>query len=30
LNGFSQITSTNALGRLIDQRYFRFALRITF
>jgi hypothetical protein len=30
LNGFSQITSTNALGRLLDQRYFRFALRLTF
>jgi hypothetical protein len=30
LNGFSQITSTNPLGRLLDQRYFRFALRFTF
>ena len=30
LNGFSQITSTNPLGRIIDQRYFRFGTRITF
>ncbi len=30
LNGFSQITSTNPLGRVIDQRYFRFGMRITF
>jgi hypothetical protein len=30
LGGFSQIASTNALGRLLDQRYFRFGLRIIF
>jgi hypothetical protein len=30
LNGFSQITSTNPLGRLIDPRYFRFGFRILF
>ncbi len=30
LGGFSQITSTTALGRLIDPRYFRFGLRFTF
>ena len=30
LGGFSQITSTNALGRLIDPRYFRFGLRFQF
>ncbi len=30
LNGFSQITSTNPLGRLIDPRYFRFGLRFIF
>jgi len=30
LNGFSTITSTNPLGRLIDPRYFRFSGRITF
>jgi hypothetical protein len=30
LNGFSQITSTAPLGRIIDQRYFRFGARITF
>lgn len=30
LNGFSQITSTNPLGRIIDQRYFRFGVRVTF
>jgi len=30
LNGFSQITVAQALGRIIDQRYFRFALRINF
>jgi len=30
LNGFSQITSTNPLGRIIDQRYFRFGFRILF
>jgi len=30
LNGFSQITSTNPTGRLIDARYFRLGARITF
>ena len=30
LGGFSQISSTRALGRLIDQRYFRFGLRFMF
>ena len=30
LGGFSQITVANPLGRIIDQRYFRFALRINF
>jgi hypothetical protein len=30
LGGFSQITSAQLLGRLIDQRYFRFAFRINF
>ena len=30
LGGFSQITSTNPLGRLLDQRYFRFGLRFMF
>jgi len=30
LNGFSQITSTNPLGRILDQRYFRFGFRIMF
>jgi hypothetical protein len=30
LNGFSQITTTNPLGRLLDQRYFRFGFRIIF
>jgi hypothetical protein len=30
LNGFSQITVTNQLGRLLDQRYFRFGLRVMF
>jgi len=30
LGGFMQITSTNPLGRIIDQRYFRFIARITF
>jgi len=30
LNGFSQITATNQLGRLLDQRYFRFGLRFMF
>lgn len=28
LNGFGQITSTTAVGRVIDQRYFHFGLRI--
>ncbi len=30
LGGFSQITSTTPLGRLIDPRYFRFGLRLQF
>lgn len=30
LNGFMQITSTNPLGRILDQRYFRVGLRILF
>jgi hypothetical protein len=30
LGGFMQITTTNPLGRLIDQRYFRFGFRILF
>jgi hypothetical protein len=30
LGGFGQITVANPLGRIIDQRYFRFALRINF
>jgi len=30
LGGFSQITSTLPLGRLLDQRYFRFGLRLMF
>ena len=30
LGGFSQITSTAPLGRLIDPRYFRFGLRFSF
>jgi hypothetical protein len=30
LNGYSTITSTNPLGRLLDQRYFRFGFRIIF
>jgi len=30
LGGFSQITTTNPLGRLLDQRYFRFGFRILF
>ena len=30
LGGFMQITTTNPLGRLIDQRYFRFGARLTF
>jgi len=29
-NGFGIITSTNPLGRIIDQRYIRFGARITF
>ncbi len=28
LNGFGQITNTLALGRIIDQRFFRFSLRL--
>ena len=28
LNGFGQITSTSALGRVTDQRYFRFGFRL--
>lgn len=28
LNGFGQITATAALGRVIDQRFFRFSLRL--
>jgi hypothetical protein len=28
LNGFGQITATAPLGRVIDQRYFRFSLRL--
>ena len=28
LGGFGQITATNPLGRIIDQRYFRFSLRL--
>ncbi|MFN7923151.1 MAG: carboxypeptidase regulatory-like domain-containing protein [Bryobacteraceae bacterium] len=28
LNGFGQITNTAALGRIIDQRFFRFSLRM--
>ena len=28
LNGFGQITATAPLGRIIDQRYFRFSLRL--
>ena len=30
LNGFGQITGTAALGRVIDQRFFRFSLRLLF
>ena len=30
LNGFGQITSTTAVARVIDQRYFRFGFRIVF
>jgi hypothetical protein len=30
LNGFGQITATSAIGRIIDQRYFRFSLRFGF
>lgn len=30
LNGFGQITATAPLGRIIDQRYFRFSLRLQF
>jgi hypothetical protein len=30
LNGFGTITTTNPLGRLLDQRYFRFGFRILF
>jgi hypothetical protein len=30
LGGFGQITSTTALGRVVDQRYFRFGFRIMF
>jgi hypothetical protein len=30
LNGFGQITSTTALGRVVDQRYFRFGVRFMF
>ena len=30
LGGFSQITSTNPLGRITDARYFRFGLRVMF
>ena len=30
LGGFMQITSTAPLGRILDQRYFRFGLRIMF
>jgi hypothetical protein len=30
LGGFGQITSTNPLGRLLDQRYFRFGFRFLF
>jgi hypothetical protein len=30
LGGFSQITATQQLSRLLDQRYFRFGLRILF
>jgi hypothetical protein len=30
LGGFMQITTTNPLGRLLDQRYFRLGGRIIF
>jgi hypothetical protein len=30
LNGYDTITAVTALGRLIDQRYFRFGLRFMF
>jgi len=30
LNGFMQITATNPLGRVLDQRYFRFGFRVLF
>jgi hypothetical protein len=30
LGGFMQITTTNPLGRLLDQRYFRFGFRVLF
>ena len=30
LNGFMQITATNPLGRVLDQRYFRFGFRVMF
>jgi hypothetical protein len=30
LNGFDTITAVNPLGRLIDPRYFRFGLRVSF
>jgi hypothetical protein len=30
LNGYSQITTLNPLGRLLDARYFRFGVRFTF
>jgi Carboxypeptidase regulatory-like domain/TonB dependent receptor len=30
LNGYSQITALNPLGRLLDARYFRFGVRFTF
>jgi hypothetical protein len=30
LNGYSQITGTTPLGRLLDARYFRFGVRFTF
>jgi hypothetical protein len=30
LNGFSQITNLNPLGRIIDPRYMRFGVRFSF
>jgi len=30
LNGFMQITATNPLGRVLDQRFFRFGFRVMF